>query len=443
MKNSFSNNGINKLGAKIRTEYGNLKPETLQTLQDYRTSHKDSLSSIFNILLAIRKEVSKSSIVTYRIKRFESIIGKLIRYEKMNLSRMWDIGGCRVIFNSDKEVYKFKAEVSKQLTIRKEYDYLAEPQKDGYKSLHLFVESPIDNKVIEIQIRNQQDHNWATLVEISDLLFESKLKEYGKDKKLLRFHLLLSKENLTILEKKEIAKTIKEYKYLDKLNSVFTRNYLNVRLQWLLIENEYRHKFFLIETSKNNVPIIEAFDNFADAELGYFKKFKDNNNANVVLTYLLKPTFDQISIAYSNYMLTMHSCLDDFTIIFESLIVESLKANRYFDFLKYFGQYQDISISKYANLYKETKYTEKINQKLLATLDKRKRNKIDKKIRKKEKEWKLQINNNLKASNSKFKEFRDTFQQNYPRGKTQGFIIKQIVRYSSVKYGRKYERLLK
>ena len=87
------------------------------------------------------------------------------------------------------------------------------------------------------------------------------------------------------------------------------------------------------ETSKNNVPIIEAFDNFKDAEIGYFNKFKSNDNANVVLTYLLKPTFEQISIAYSNYMLTMHSCIDDFTIIFESLIVESLKSHKYLDFL--------------------------------------------------------------------------------------------------------------
>ena len=51
-------------------------------------------------------------------------------------------------------------------------------------------------KVIEIQIRSLEQHNWATLVEISDLLFQSKLKEFN-DKKcpdLYEFHRILAKK---------------------------------------------------------------------------------------------------------------------------------------------------------------------------------------------------------------------------------------------------------
>lgn len=440
----FSNTEIDKLGIKIREQSKEQKLETLNKLQEFRTSHKNSLSEIFHILLKIKNSVDKKSIVTYRIKRFESIIGKLRRYQKMKLSRMWDIGGCRVIFDNNKDVYDFKEKVSSVLKIRKEYDYIKNPQKDGYKSLHLFVESPIENdsRVIEIQLRNQQDHNWATLVEISDLLFDSELKELSKNKTLLRFHLLLSKEHLEVTEKKEIAKIVNKYKYIDKLNSVFVRNYLNVRLQWLFIENEYRHKFFLIETSKNNIPIIEAFDNFRDAETHYFNKFKINTNANVVLTYILKPTFEQISVAYSNYMLTMHSCIDDFSDLFESLVVDSLKANKKIDFIKYFGQYQDLSLNKHLNLIKEATYSDSVNQKYLSKLDLRLSRKLEKKIRKKDKEWKDQIKSKLKKSDTKIRNFHKIYRENQPKSKIQKYIIKKITKYSVKKYNKKFSKIL-
>jgi ppGpp synthetase/RelA/SpoT-type nucleotidyltranferase len=113
---------------------------------------------------------------------------------KCVFSRMWDIGGCRCILKDENSVYKLKSiiENDKSLEVIKEYDYIKEPQVDGYKSVHLFVKHTCSDKVIEVQLRSLENHNWATLVEISDLLFDSKLKEYGQDKKLLEFHKLLS-----------------------------------------------------------------------------------------------------------------------------------------------------------------------------------------------------------------------------------------------------------
>lgn len=362
----------------------------------------------------------------------------------MNLSRMWDIGGCRVILNSVEEVYLFSEEIKKHLDIRKDdYDYIKNPQPDGYKSYHLFVNSPIDNKVIEIQLRCQDQHNWATLVEISDLVYDSKLKEYGKDKRLLRFHYLLSKNNLSINENKEIANTIKEYNYIEKLNSIFNRNYLSVRLQWLLIENEYRHTFFLIETQKNSIPNIEAFDDFKKAESEYFKKFNENDNANVVLTYLLKPRYEQISVAYSNYMLTMHACLNDFTSIFENLIIDSLKEKNYYDYLKYLSQFQEISIRKYANFTKESNLSKNIKDKMFNKMDVRLARKMTKKISIKNKEWEKSIKEEIKLSSKKLKQFAFLIEKNKPNNKLSSTIFRQITNYTTRKYTRKYRKLLK
>lgn len=430
----LSNTKIDKLGKEIRKNQKSLSDEILNDLQNFRVSHKDSLSNVFNELVTIKKKFKKSSIITFRIKRFESILGKLLfREKKMKLSRMWDIAGCRVIVKNNEEVYKYRDEILKKLDVRKETDYILKPKKNGYKSIHLYVNSAIDNRVVEIQIRNQQDHNWATLVEISDLLFNSKLKEFNEDPVLSWFHLLLSKEKpLKISELKELSKILVDYKYIEKLSSVFNRNYLKVREQWLLIENKYRHKFFLIESSKDIIPQIEAFDNFNNAEKRYFEKYESNQKSNIVLTHIPKPTYEQISIAYSNYLLTMHSFLDDFIELYEKLIIESLKNNKYFDFIKYLNLYNDINLSIFTNLTKEALHSNEIAKGLPPS--------VKKKILKKQKEWKKEITKNIRNYNHKLNKFKNVFNSNLPTSFYKILIIKNILKYINWRFNKKISK---
>jgi ppGpp synthetase/RelA/SpoT-type nucleotidyltranferase len=49
-------------------------------------------------------------------------------------------------------------------------------QTNGYRALHLYVECPITKRIVEIQLRTKQHHNWATLVEIVDLVYNKQLK---------------------------------------------------------------------------------------------------------------------------------------------------------------------------------------------------------------------------------------------------------------------------
>ncbi len=46
----ISKTQIDKLGERIRNEHPNINENTIITLQDLRTSHKDTLSDIFNNL---------------------------------------------------------------------------------------------------------------------------------------------------------------------------------------------------------------------------------------------------------------------------------------------------------------------------------------------------------------------------------------------------------
>ena len=116
---------------------------------------------------------------------------------------MNDIAGCRCIMTSDKEVIKLCKQLEKNeenipFKFELRNDYINKPKESGYRSIHLkaTLKSNLE-KVIEIQIRSLEQHNWATLVEISDLLFLSKLKEYGEkgDPILYNFHKLLAKKD--------------------------------------------------------------------------------------------------------------------------------------------------------------------------------------------------------------------------------------------------------
>jgi hypothetical protein len=118
---------------------------------------------------------------------------------------------------------------------------------------------------------------------------------------------------------------IKEYRYFERLSEVFSRNYLKVRKQWAEKETKSNHKFLLIEANKDDVPRIDSFYSFQEAEENYFNIYKTRQNANVVLTHLQNINYSQISIAYSNYILTFHSFLFECLEILESLIVDTLK----------------------------------------------------------------------------------------------------------------------
>jgi ppGpp synthetase/RelA/SpoT-type nucleotidyltranferase len=434
--NEYTKGSIDRLGDKIREESVSISDSTLTELQNYRISHKETLSQVFNKLCKLSRKIHATSIVTFRIKRFESIIGKLKRYPNMRFSRMWDIAGCRCIVRNDNDVYKFKKLIADDidLEIVKEYDYISIPQENGYKSLHLFIKINSSQTIIELQIRNVKDHNWATLVEITDLLYDSRLKEYDENKELLRFHYLLSKvENLEIHEKYEISKTINKYKYFEKLSGTFSKNYLKVRKKWFELESQSNHKYFLIETTKTDVPNIESFSNFQDAEDRYFNVYKTSQNANIVLTHLPNANYNQISIAYSNYILTFHTFLSESFDIMESLIIESLQNKKYIAFFKNYKLYQELLFNHIKNL-----VTEIIEIQEFSTSNKSKKNNH----KKKEKEWIIDIKNLVDNNKNRSKKLQKEFIRNMPKTRFGKFIINQITKRIGNGYRKKIERVI-
>lgn len=315
--------------------------EDLEILQTLRTSYKVPLSRIFEVLQESIKRVNKEAIITYRIKRIDSIISKLTRLEDTQLPRIEDIAGCRCILKNNDQVYRLKEILEKELYIKSDRnDYIANPKKDGYKSLHLIVQTKDKlSRPIEVQLRSEKDHNWATLVEITDLIYNTRIKELGNENELGRILLLLSKgfENLNKSEIVEIIDLIEKTQFIKRINSVFVNNSIKVRKQWSEIEGRSDRCFYLIEVDTENNSFISSYSNFNEAESAYFRKFKKHQKHNIVLTHIPNAKFEQISKAYSNYTLTYHDFFQDLLSKCLQIVKISFSESKVADFKKYFS----------------------------------------------------------------------------------------------------------
>ena len=430
----LSNSQIDKIGDQIRLNTSQIDESLLEQLQSFRVSHKKALSNVFNVVCEKSAPIRKASIVTYRIKRIDSIIRKLDRLKNQRLNRMWDIGGCRCILKNDDQVYKLEKELSKVFKIRKRNDYISNPQDSGYKSLHLYIENPDDNKIVEIQLRNQNDHNWATLVEISDVIFDAGLKEYGRDKQLERFHFLLSKKrNLTVKEMEEVAKILDDYDYIDRLSAVFARNNKNVRQQWMQIISNSNHKFFLIQSDKDNVPDIQSFENFNDSEKAYFEKYLTKNNSNLLLTHLPTPNYDKISVAYSNYLLTTHEFMSECYFILRSLIKKSLLSQELYKSLKYLNLYYNVNYNYSKNLLSE----------VYDSIDYKSSKKKKSKRSKKEKAWDRTLKNRIKQISTETQRFRKAMDNVIIESNLKRLVLSFGISYLNNKYDKSLKALFR
>lgn len=350
----YTNNDYKKLGDRIRNNPQNISDEDYEMLQHLRLSYKSSMSLIFNSIERIAHRIDPYSVCTYRVKRIESIISKLVRFPTMQVNRAEDIAGCRCILSTEEQVYKLYNYIirnSKKLPFEirgKINDYIQSPPNSGYKSIHINVSLKGENKRIEIQIRSVEHHNWATLVEITDLLYNLKIKENGEssNSQLFKLHLLLSKspEEISYKDINYIADTVIEYKYIQKLGEIFANNYIDVRNLWNSLKLKNNH-FFLISTGQDGVPEISGFKDFDTAEECYFERFINNkSNKNIVLTHLRRTYFAKISVAYSNYFLTFNNTIVKILDYLSVAVEESYRKNKIFAFVKYYQAFLDIML---------------------------------------------------------------------------------------------------
>ena len=161
-----SREAASKAGNRLKAS-GGRDPEALAIAQAWRVQHLEPTVCCFEALTRCAAHFQKA-VVSYRLKRMRSIVRKLQRdNNRFKLGALDDIGGCRLIVGSVREVYEAAQILDGLLEPWKSKDYIAEPQRSGYRSYHAIYKVPVGGITyrIEVQIRTRLQHLWATGVE--------------------------------------------------------------------------------------------------------------------------------------------------------------------------------------------------------------------------------------------------------------------------------------
>ena len=138
--------------------------EALEVADWFRASHEEALDQARFDLLNVSRALTARE-VGDRLKRLDTIRSKLSREPTLQLSRMRDIAGCRLVVASIEELedvsHRLAADSSGKVS--RIVDYVDSPRTTGYRGVHLVVRYA--DRLAEIQLRTQLMHRWAQLSE--------------------------------------------------------------------------------------------------------------------------------------------------------------------------------------------------------------------------------------------------------------------------------------
>ena len=167
----------------------------MEVMDNWRLSHAHPMETARVTLESRAKTICHNPTFGTRLKTESSIRAKLKREEKMQLSNMQDIGGCRVILRNMEEVNEllklYAGDADAKIT-----DYVATPRVSGYRGKHIIYSfgAGKTKMKIEIQVRTELQHSWATAVEVCSTFTDQNLKSdhpICEDKRWVRFFALM------------------------------------------------------------------------------------------------------------------------------------------------------------------------------------------------------------------------------------------------------------
>lgn len=323
-KVEYSRSQIIKAGKTIKNENITLeeKKNALKVIDNWRAAHAYPLQVIYMHLKQMAQKNDSCIIVAQRLKRLDSIIGKLKREQSMSLWTMQDLGGCRFIVKSINDVLRYY-EMYKNSRVRhrfiRDYNYINNPKDSGYRSLHAVYEFHSDTKNdynnnirIEIQFRTHLQHLWATAVETMGLFSNQAIKSGKGNNDIKRFFALVSslfaiQENMPIVPKTpadvdeivhEIESINAKYNYLDFLSGIKvltkfeeSEKYNNDGYCILRLDYEERH----LHIKQFKASQIEI----ANKEYNDLENKQSSSNIDSVLVRV--SSFNTLKSAYPNY----------------------------------------------------------------------------------------------------------------------------------------------
>jgi hypothetical protein len=196
---------VNKAGKALVASQGELLfnlGNAEEVIDNWRSAHAYPAQSLYMTVKRHASKLGRDDGVAQRIKRMPSIVDKLVREPDMKLSQMQDIAGVRAVVKDVSEVRELEASLKRAGWAHAPLvpkDYIETPKASGYRGVHLKFKysgegskSAYNGLKVEIQLRSQLQHQWATAVEAADAFTRQSLKQSRGDAAWKRFFALMS-----------------------------------------------------------------------------------------------------------------------------------------------------------------------------------------------------------------------------------------------------------
>lgn len=303
---------VTKAGDAIRS--GTETQEDLAIIEEWRAAHRGVLNT-FQAILRFRTKERKIT-VAQRHKRRNTIFNKLNRLPSMQLARMDDVAGCRLIFRNIKELEEFRNEFHQarfKHKIRHEpekYNYIKNPKATGYRGIHDVYEYDVNSEsgkdltglYIEIQYRTLVQHAWATAVEVIGFITESQPKFQQGDDRYSKAMALASE----ILAR---AHEEKKGPFPELSDTDLIKNFLEIDQELALIQtlrglsqaktDISGKRNTILNFSEDGNLEIKSFRDATDALRALFELEKQYPRNDIVL--VRADTSDEVRLAFRNY----------------------------------------------------------------------------------------------------------------------------------------------
>ena len=308
----YSKGQINRAGDELRG--GNPSDDALGVINNWRASHTYVLNT-FQAMLRNRTRRTKIA-VAQRLKRMRTLAHKLVRQPKMQLARMDDVAGCRLIFPNKKALNVFRKQFHRARFdhVRKndvyKYDYIAHPKPDGYRGIHDIYEYNVKSEsgraynglLLELQYRTIYQHAWATTVEIIGMVTPNQPKFHAGDDRHIEFFRLASEiiartyENSAScypdLTDREVVRRFRRLE--NEIHILRILRGLNISAQQMGAK-----KNVILSLGTDGTLNLYMYTKGADALRRYFQLEKAGTGADIVL--VKGDTGADIRLSYKNY----------------------------------------------------------------------------------------------------------------------------------------------
>lgn len=224
--------GLNRIKDELQElSFAIIEPEIhkqiTEKLSSINASENHLIAEIKQHLLELMAEANLSAEITGRSKKAYSVWQK-IQKRNLEFSHLNDIMAFRLITEDLEGCYKALGVINSNYNMIPQSfkDYISTPKENGYQSLHLVIIGPLGKK-IEIQIRNQEMHEFAELGIAAHWRYKDKnqkLTSQQKQKKILieNQQYRWIRELVSLFENSESAnEALKQHKFNINLDQVF------------------------------------------------------------------------------------------------------------------------------------------------------------------------------------------------------------------------------